>query len=504
MVVADVLEDVLTTISRYNMLQRGDRVIAAVSGGPDSTCLLHVMASLAPTLGVELAGVAHFNHQLRGPESDEDERFAAQLARQLGVRFFHASAPVHGQAGNLENRLRRARREFFSSLIRQDAGSCVALGHTRDDQAETVLFRLLRGSGLAGLAGILPATAEGVVRPLLGSTRAQAEQFLLARGIAWRQDSSNADLRFARNRIRHQLLPQLEREWNPRLRESLAHLADLAFEEERWWSRETARLSRATLQEGPAGIELHAGELSALPRAAARRLVREAIRQAKGDLRRIDFRHVEAVIDLALQRGSGSGRSGTGGLALPGLEVVLSFDWMLLKTEAETPVPSIPITAPGAYRSPAGNTLICLEVRKEIPISSACATLKLGVRGRTAGKRLPAHGDLQLRGWQAGDHYRPIGQRRDRKLKEMFQRARVPSWRRPFWPILSLGHKIVWASAFGPAAEFVPNPSGSSVVSIVDRGGADRGGVDGVGADRGRGGGGDRNGKRANRRRVEG
>ncbi|HXP89263.1 MAG TPA: tRNA lysidine(34) synthetase TilS [Bryobacteraceae bacterium] len=501
MVVADVLEGVLTTISRYNMLTPGDRVIVAVSGGPDSTCLLHALVALAPILGVELAGVAHFNHRLRGAESDGDERFVAEMARRLGLRYFTASPAEPGHLenrdGNLENRLRRDRREFFSSLVAQNAGNCVALGHTRDDQAETVLFRLFRGAGLAGLAGILPATAEGVVRPLLGSTRAEAEQFLRARGIAWRQDSSNTDPRFARNRIRHRLLPQLEREWNPRLREALAHLAELAYEEERWWSRETGRMARATLQRGPvglqggpAGIELHAGELAGLPRAAARRLVREAIRQAKGDLRRVEFRHVEAVIDLAIQRGSGSGR-----MALPGLEVLLSFDWILLRpagnASQSTAVPSVQVTAPGSYRSPGGNALICLEVSKSVPssapVSGAYATLKLHVPGSKAGQRFDPPRELHLRGWRAGDRYRPLGHGRDRKLAEMFQRARVPSWRRPFWPILSLGQQIVWASAFGVAAEFAANPAAGADVSKVDTGAVDgrpRGGGAGNGAKR--------------------
>jgi tRNA(Ile)-lysidine synthase len=439
MVDADVLEGVLTTISRYNMLARGDCVIAAVSGGPDSTCLLHALVALAPALGIEIAGVAHFNHKLRGADSEEDERFVAAMTEKLGLKFFVRGAGGRDGNGNLEGRLRRERRDFFSSLIAQGAGNCVALGHTRDDQAETVLFRLLRGAGLAGLAGILPATAEGLVRPLLGSTRSEVEQFLRGHDIAWRQDSSNSDLRFARNRIRRRLLPQLEREWNPRLRESLAHLADLAFEEEHWWSRETTRLIRPMLQRGPAGLELHAGELAAQPRAAARRLVREAIRQAKGDLRRVDFRHVEAVIGLAVGRGSGG--QGSGCISLPGLEVMLSFDWLLLKAMEAEPLAPRPIRAPGAYPSPAGNTLISLQVSKTIPPRGACARLKLD-------------GELQLRGWRSGDHYRPLGQARDRKLKEMFQRARVPSWRRPFWPILSLGPKIVWVSVFGVAAEF--------------------------------------------------
>ncbi len=403
----------------------------------------------------------------------------AQMARDLGLPMYRASAgtyiPVGNlEQGNLEQTLRRLRRDFFSFLIAQGKADRIALGHTRDDQAETVLFRLLRGSGLAGLAGILPVTAEGFVRPLLGSTRAEVERFLRDRDIPWREDASNRDPRFARNRIRHQLLPQLEREWNPRLREALAHMADLAYEEERWWAQQTRSAAHdLACNRPPWGIEMQVRELSALPRAQARRLVREAIREAKGSPSGIEFRHVETVLDLA---GSPSGsRPSSASADLPGLRAIRSFDWILLqKTRPQDPRGPAPPTAvpgPGQYPSPDGNTMIRLEVTRgrparpvsgyasgesatqgpaqspapnPAPPSEACATLKLDVFGSRAHV-------LQLRGWRAGDHYHPLGQTRDRKLKEMFQLASKPTWRRPNRPILSLGAQIVWVRGFGVA-----------------------------------------------------
>ncbi len=161
-----VLESVLKTISRYNMLAPGCRLAVAVSGGADSVCLLHAIRELAPQIGVTLAGVAHLNHQLRGEASDEDERFVASLTGRLDLPFYRASARLTGEPGNLgrnlEQAARRARSEFFAGLIRDGAADRVALGHTRDDQAETVLFRILRGSGLSGLAGISPVTRERI------------------------------------------------------------------------------------------------------------------------------------------------------------------------------------------------------------------------------------------------------------------------------------------------------------------------------------------------------
>src|SRR5262249_33677392 len=184
---AAMLDSVLKTISRYSMLTPQNRVIVGVSGGPDSVCLLHALRELK----VNVAGVAHFNHKLRGADADEDERFVAEVASRMRIPFYRAEASVRDAGGNLEQAARLARRAFLLGLMRDGAGDRVAVGHTQDDQAETVLFRVLRGSGLAGLAGIFPVTADGLVRPLIQITRRQVDEFLRTRGICWREDASN-------------------------------------------------------------------------------------------------------------------------------------------------------------------------------------------------------------------------------------------------------------------------------------------------------------------------
>ncbi len=430
-----MLEQVASTISRYSMLAPGDRVIVAVSGGPDSVCLLHVLRGLE----IPVVGVAHVNHKLRGEASEEDERFVAGMAREMGLRF-HSTVAVCS-AGNLEQTARRARRDFFHDLIRQGLADRIALGHTRDDQAETVLFRMLRGSGLAGLAGILPVTAEGLMRPLLGVTRSEVETFLRERGIPWREDSSNREPRFARNRIRHELLPRLKQDWNPRLTEALAHLADLAYEEERWWAAEIARLAKRMLVTSPGAVEVSVRDLAGLPRAVARRLVRHAIRLVKGNLHGIQFGHIENVLELPESGGEAQ---------FPGIHAIRSFDWVRLAVPDRTERNPLggEITVPGRRLAPDGNSMICLDVIRPARGADACATLKSDLYFRSVPEK------LVLRGWKPGDRYCPVGHANDRKLKELFQRERIPSWRRPFWPILCCGDKILWARDFGPAAEY--------------------------------------------------
>jgi tRNA(Ile)-lysidine synthase len=318
----------------------------------------------------------------------------------------------------------------------------------------------MRGSGLAGLAGIHPVTASGIVRPLLDVTRADVLQFLEARGATWREDSSNRDLRFSRNAIRHELLPQLSARWNPHLNDALAHLADITFEEELWWRSGESPLA-AILQTCVAGgIELDVRTLQHLPRALQRRVIRRAIATAKGDLRQVEFEHVERIIDLA------TGSKGTGRLELPGcLEVHRSFDWVRLAAadgvrlaayeaadekdapQKAPPLKAVAVKIPGACVSPDGKSLIQLEIVDPKSPAEACANLKSEVI------RLgPIPRELHLRGWRPGDRYRPRGQTRVRKLKEMFSEARVPSWQRRTWPILISGDEILWSRQFGAAA----------------------------------------------------
>ena len=413
------------------MLPPGTRVIAAVSGGPDSVCLLHLLRELTPQA---LVGVAHFNHQLRGEESEGDERFVAALADAFKLPFHRATAQVG--PGNLEQNARRARRTFFRELIEQGATDRIALGHTLDDQAETVLFRLLRGSGLSGLAGVLPITAEGLIRPMLEVRRADVLAYLREHRIAWREDSSNSSPQFARNRIRHSLLPELARDWNPQIATALAQLADVAYEEEVWWATELARHEGALIAT-PGSVELSPPAVAHMPRAFLRRLIRHAIRLSRGSLKGIDFTHIAQVVDLA------TAESGSARIALPGLTVVRSFDWMRLSTPSPRPdLDAVRVSHPGNHSWPQSKPLIQWEISYPFQAGDPCDTL-----------------DLELRGWRAGDQYQPLGRQHATKLKELFQKARVPSWRRASWPIITSKGKILWAKEFGPSVELAGQDS---------------------------------------------
>jgi tRNA(Ile)-lysidine synthase len=454
---------VAQTIQRYRMFQPGQRVGVAVSGGADSVCLLHVLLELAPRWDLRLA-VLHLNHGLRGEESRQDEEFVRDLAARLALDATVRTVDVAASPDNLEQAARDARLAFFREQLDGGGLARIALGHTRDDQAETVLFRFLRGSGSAGLAAIRPVTGDGMVRPLLAVDRTAVEQYLRQRGAAWREDSSNASLQFARNRIRRQLLPQLEREWNPALRETLARTAEWALAEEAYWEAEIDRLAGLHLAERDGVVLARVEPLWALPLAAARRLVRRALERTKGDLRGVDFGHIEAVLRMA------SAPLGHGRVQAPGVEAARSLDWLRFSRPDAPRATGYRLAAPvpGEVSIPGTGIAIIMElIEKSQTLAPPCSVYN-GETDCLDWRSLS--GSLEIRNWRPGDRYQPQGSTGERKIKTLFQHARIPLWERRQWPVMMDGGAIVWARQFGPAARFAAGPDCAMVLRIRQAG----------------------------------
>jgi tRNA(Ile)-lysidine synthase len=449
----DLERQVLHTVRRHSMFTPGMRVGAAVSGGADSVCLLHALLRLPLNLRIT---VLHLNHRLRGAESDGDQAFVESLARDLGLPILVRQTDLAG--GNLEQAARQARLAFFRESLAALPLDRVAVGHTRSDQAETVLFRFLRGSGTSGLSGIRPVTGWGMVRPLLEVDRPTVAAWLHTRGIGWREDSSNRHLNFARNRIRHQLLPQLQREWNPAMGATLASTAEWAQGEEKYWEAEIDRLSADALERCGNSVLLRSTVLSAFPTAVARRLVRRAMEIAKGDLRGIGLDHVDAVVLLAA-RANGSGR-----VLAPGVHIQRSFDWLRFSVPASAQTESYvyELTPP----LPAQVHGIGLELIENSETSDISACVYNGGMGCLDWSALS--GSLMLRNWQAGDRFQPMGSAGETRIKLLFQKARVPLWERRGWPVLVDGESIVWTRRFGSGARFAANAHSARVLMVRD------------------------------------
>ncbi len=457
---AVVLQRIADAISRHRMFAPGNRVGVAVSGGADSVFLLHALRELAPAWNLRLS-VLHLDHCLR-PDSPADAEFVAAMAAEFGFEFHGARVAVAAESGNLEQAAREARYAFFRGFLSSGALDRVALGHTRNDQAETVLFRFLRGSGAAGLAGIRPVTAEGIVRPLLEITRPEIESWLLERGIGWREDSTNRDPAFARNRIRHELLPQLARDWNPALGETLARTAEWARAEEQYWEAELDRLTAGRLTEKQGALLLETGWLRELPLAAARRVIRLVIKRAKGDLRGIDFLHAEAVLALA------AAAEGHGRVQIPGLDVLRSFEWLRVARPGDFALENrnycYPLPVPGRVVLPDSSVLAVQIVDTKDTRGIFDSVYYNDDVGLLDGSR--AAGSLEVRNWRPGDQYQPAGYKGDVRLKALFQEGRVPLWERRHWPVVTSGERILWTRRFGTSVPDRATPDSSTVLVI--------------------------------------
>jgi tRNA(Ile)-lysidine synthase len=455
-----MLSRVSETIRRYNMFELGQHVSVAISGGADSVCLLHVLLELAPQWDLRLS-VLHLNHGLRGEESAQDEQFVRDLAARLGLPASVRTVDVAASDDNLEQAARHARLAFFRERLASTDTTRIATGHTRNDQAETVLFRFLRGSGGAGMAAIRPVTADGLVRPLLDVTRAEVEQYLRERGISWREDSSNASLQFARNRIRHSLMPQLANEWNPAIVETLSRTADWALAEEDYWRSEVGHYAQSLVERNGA-VLLAVRDLQRLPLAVARRLVRVAVERAKGDLRNVDFSHIAAIMKLA------ASPLGHGRVQAPGVVVERSLDWLRFvdfeATRQASSGYSLPAPVPGVVQVPGTGIAISLELVEKAETFEPPNSVYNDDKGWVDWRILS--GPLEVRNWRPGDQYWPKGSAGEEKIKTLFQKARIPRWERRHWPVVTDGSAIVWARQFGVAMPFAVNAASTTLLRI--------------------------------------
>ena len=317
-------ERVRQTIHGHGLMQAGESVLAGVSGGPDSVALLALLHRLRESLGIRRLHVAHVHHGWRGAAADADAALVASLASrwELPVSIERVDAAGYAAAEGLspEDGARRLRYEALARLAGRCGAAVVAVGHTRDDQAETVLMRLVRGSGLVGSAGmpiLRPLGSCRLVRPLLETSRQEIEAFLSAEQLTAHQDATNDDTTLLRNRVRHQLLPLLAREYNGRITEALARWAEEAradyacleaVAQAQWPS------ACASMTEG--GVAIALAWLSRAPLALQRQMLRLAIRAVKGDLLQIDFRHWEEVQALMTDRQDGARVDLPGGIRI--------------------------------------------------------------------------------------------------------------------------------------------------------------------------------------------
>ncbi|MFC2059147.1 tRNA lysidine(34) synthetase TilS [Chloroflexota bacterium] len=439
-----LLRQVRRFIQKHRLFEKGEHVVVGVSGGPDSVCLLHILAGLRERLGIKLH-VAHLNHLLRGAESDADADYVSRLARKLGIEATVERRDVRVYLREhrltLEEGARDLRYAFFADVARNLGVEKVVVGHTADDQVETVLMHLLRGSGLTGLGGMQPLTARPadnitVVRPLLEVRRGETEDYCAAQGLSTCTDSSNLLPDRLRNRVRYQLIPSL-RVYNPDIEAALLRFSRATAADLDYVNQETSRLWGAVAKHKQGEVTISRARFSTLHPAVKRHLVRSAFERLLGDLQDIEYIHIENLVE-ALSKPAGKE------LSLPrGLFFYADYSYGLLTTTEKPAVFSSPVIE-GEHRLkiPGGSELpgwrvesrILDRLPKENEQGEFKAYLDLDVAGL----------DLIVRSRRRGDSFQPLGMEYTKKLQDFMVDAKITRLLRDRVPIVCSPEHMLW------------------------------------------------------------
>lgn len=465
-----IIKQVAITIEQHAMFSQGDKVLVGVSGGPDSVALVHLLNTLSSAYAIELA-VAHLNHGLRPQVDHQETEYVEQLAKTLGLVFHTENAQLDHNQGSLEELARDARYRFFNSLAQKHGYTKIALGHQADDDAESVLLHLFRGSGLRGLCGIPPVRDNRIVRPLIDLHRDQIVDYLKTRGIQYMLDASNADPRFDRNRIRHHLLPLLQEQYNPNLTATLHRMAGLCRDEDQWVEDHLEPLhKKIKIASTPRRLTLDAGLLADQPLAVQRRLLRSAMRQWRGHLKRISAFHIEALIHLLSPDRSEGRINLPKGLAIERRANEMRFT--CLENPRHFPDPetvSFCHTITSAQSMP-----------DKIDIPEAGAGMTLTITAPPDPDTFQKSDNstawfdidrlvfpLYLRNAAPGDRFAPLGTHGTQKLKNLFIDSKIPRAQRNRTPVLASSDTIYWVAGLRRSSAALISQSTSQALRIT-------------------------------------
>ena len=458
-------ERVLKFARERKLFEKGEKVVVAVSGGPDSVALLDILYRLRGDLDISLL-VAHLNHKIRPGEAEEDARFVKGLAEGYGLPFVYGEEDVPRLASeegmSIEEAAREARYNFLRRVAEEQGAAKVALGHNRDDVVETVLLNIIRGTGPDGLAGMSPVREGIFVRPLLCCSREEIERYCQERGLSWRLDSSNLDTAYTRNRIRHVLLPLLEREFSPRIRERLLRLAELAGLDSEALNEAARRmvLSAASVAEGKVALPL--ALIESAPEHLKGRIVRQAYLLTMGTLRDLDHVHVKAVLSL-LRSPPGSQ------VCLPGAVARRSYNFLTIERGGRglpEPTPfEVQIPIPGEAEIPEAGARIeaVLTSRKGIPEPPKSPDPFVAFFDASL-----VEPPLVARSFRPGDRIRVHGLGGTKKVHDVFVDEKVPRERRKRLPLICDrgGERVLWIPGVARSEHALVAPETSEVLIL--------------------------------------
>ncbi|OGN94603.1 MAG: tRNA lysidine(34) synthetase TilS [Chloroflexi bacterium RBG_13_51_18] len=450
--ISNLEQKVLACLREKKLVSPGERLIVAVSGGPDSVCLLSILSVLRGELGIELH-IAHLNHQLRGKDSEADAKYVAGLAKRLAIPATIASRDVKSYQQqrrlSLEEAAREVRYDFLAAVAKEAGAHKVAVGHTSDDHIETLLMHLIRGSGTRGLRGLTPLAelkvsggSLAIIRPLLCLSRQDTVVYCRARRLKPRLDASNLSLEPLRNQVRRRLIPVLHK-YNPQVDIALLRLSRTASDDLDFIENEARRLMKNIIMVGKSSVVIDKKGFLVLHPALQRQLLRISIESLLGSLKDIEAGHIEDIIE-ALDKPAGKV------IGLPfGINFTIEYDRYILAQESLSLCPFPPLEGETELKIPGRTVFSGWEIdaavitpsefksrSRETNDFSACFDFEKAGRKLAVRCRLP------------GDRFQPLGMAQSKKLNVFMIDARIPqAWRRRI-PIVCSGEKTLWVVGF--------------------------------------------------------
>jgi len=456
----DLITKARKTIDRHKMLKPGDRVIVALSGGPDSVALLLVLLELKKEFKLSLH-VAHVNHKLRGKESDQDQAFVRKLCSDLKLKLHSRSFQVKKEAKksklSVEECARKIRYDYLNKLADKFKAQKIALGHNFNDQAETVLIRLIRGSGSLGLSGI-PPVKDRIIRPLIDAKRVEIERFLKSNNVAFRIDSSNLRTDYLRNRVRLKLLPILKKEYNPKIEEVLSRTASILRAEEQLLNREAQKAySKTVTQEQKDRILLDSKRFSECDEWLKRLLIRDCVKKLKGDLRDLSFEKVEALMALVEERKSGKSAD-----LLADVVADVTKEHLSIHRKKEEKF-KYRLSYPPKRRIRNLGVKIDSEILPKSSTPRSIGGEDQWVAFLDGDKLMPP---LTLRSRKNGDRFRPLGMSGTKSVADFLVDLKIPRCQRDEVMLLTSRDRIAWLVGYRISEEFKIMPKTRKVLKI--------------------------------------
>lgn len=457
-----VINKVINTIDENKMLNKGDKVIVALSGGPDSICLLHILNTLKEKYDLNIYS-AHINHMLRGEESDKDEEVCREFCKENDIEFFSKSVDIEKVAEekgiSTEMAGREARYEFFEEVLKKVGGNKVAVAHNLNDQAETVLMRLMRGTGIEGLVGIKPVRDEIYIRPIINVTRHEIEMYCELNKLPARIDKSNLEPIYSRNKVRLELIPYIENNFNSDITNTLSRMCELIKRDEDFIQENVTKLFKKLCDISEEKVIIYSDAFNLHP-ALLSRIIRKALLEVKGDINNIQSIHIDNIIKVQ--------GSPTGKYTIVPKEILVTNVYgnieitkKLKKSNFENNVFKECIELKIGE-----NYIKGLGINVTIKLISDCRLMNLKNKNNTKYFNIDGVNKISVRNRRDGDRFTPLGMKGSKKLKDILIDLKIPREERDIIPLICFDEDISWIVGYKISDKYKVHEGAKNIIEV--------------------------------------